>query len=107
MKVRRSKTLPWPPVILAIIPLPQRMSQAMPIISNSTITIIVRLMILRFFDTGFFTFFGLELLRVSVVVCEEVLAVFSFPSCSSKSKIWVGLRKSSAAEVLTGSDVDS
>ena len=100
MKVRRSKTLPWPPVILAIIPLPQRMSQAMPIISNSTITIIVRLMILCFFDTGFFTFFGLMLSETSDAVFGVTSEAFSSPLLSSKSNIWVGLRKSSVAEVL-------
>ena len=56
MKVTRSKTLPWPPVILAMMSLPQRMSQTMPTINNSTMARMMLVMILRFLDTGFFTF---------------------------------------------------
>ena len=57
-KVRRSKTLPWPPVILAMMSLPQRTSQVTAPISSRTMTRIMVVMILRFLDTGFFTFFG-------------------------------------------------
>lgn len=70
----------------------------MPMISNKTTIIMMRLIILRFLDTGFFAFFclGLDLSAVS----GGVSGTLSSPLCSSKLKIWVGLRKSSAAEVL-------
>ena len=55
--------LPWPPVILAIMSLPQMTSQMMPAINNSTMARIMLVMILRFLDTGFFTFFFLEVGR--------------------------------------------
>lgn len=59
--------LPWPPVILAMISLPQRTSQVMPAISNKTITRMMLVIILRFLDTGFFAFFGFLCLAVSGV----------------------------------------
>ena len=59
MKVKRSKTLPWPPVILAIMSLPQITNQATPAINSKTIARIILVIILRFLDTGFFTFFFL------------------------------------------------
>ena len=58
----RSRTLPWPPVILAIMSLPQRTSQEIPPMSIRTIIKRILVIILRFFDTGFFSFlsfFGL------------------------------------------------
>ena len=100
MKVRRSKTLPWPPVILAIMSLPQTTNQITPLISRITMNRMMLVMTLRFFDTGFFTFFDLMLSETSDAVFGVVSEAFSSPLFSSKSNIWVGLRKSSAAEVL-------
>ncbi len=100
MKVRRSKTLPWPPVILAMISLPQTTNQITPPISRTTMNRMMLVMTLRFFDTGFFTFFDLMLSETSDVVFRVASEAFSSPLFSSKSNIWVGLRKSSAAEVL-------
>ena len=54
----RSKTLPWPPVILAMMSLPQRTSQVTPPMRSRTIINIMVVIILRAFDTGFFAFFG-------------------------------------------------
>ena len=114
-KVRRSKTLPWPPVILAMISLPQRISQVTPPINNRTITNIILVMILRFLDTGFFTFLCLVGFSVrvssaavsSISLLVELAAwwsmgvslAWSSPVCSSKLKAWVGERKSSAEEM--------
>lgn len=52
--------LPWPPVILAMMSLPQMTSQIIPANNKSTIVRMMPVMILRFLDTGFFTFFGLD-----------------------------------------------
>ena len=92
--------MPWPPVILAIISLPQTTNQITPPISRITMNRIMLVMTLRFFDTGFFTFFGLMLSEASDAVFGATSEAFSSPFFSSKSNIWVGLRKSSAAEVL-------
>ena len=92
--------MPWPPVILAIISLPQTTNQVTPPISRIMMNRMMLVMTLRFFDTGFFTFFGLLLSEASDVVSGVASEAFSSPLFSSKSNIWVGLRKSSAAEVL-------
>ena len=52
--------LPWPPVILAIMSLPQTSSQITPAINSNMMARIMLVMILRFLDTGFFAFFGLD-----------------------------------------------
>ena len=52
--------LPWPPVILAMMSLPQMTSQMTPAINKKTMAKMILVMILRFLDTGFFTFFFLE-----------------------------------------------
>lgn len=82
---------------MAIISLPQIINQIIPMISSIVTAIMMRLMIF-FLDTGFLAFFclGLELSVVSVGESE----ILSSPLCSSKSNTWVGLRKSSATEVL-------
>ena len=92
--------MPWPPVILAIISLPQTTNQVTPPISKITMNRMMLVMTLRFFDTGFFAFFGLMLSETSEAVFGVASEAFSSPLFSSKSNIWVGLRKSSAAEVL-------
>ena len=111
MKVTRSKTLPWPPVILAMMSLPQRTSQTMPAINNSMMARIILVMILRFLDTGFFAFLdlvGFSVMSLSAVSSfVELVArwsmgvslAWSSPVCSSKLKAWVGERKSSAEEM--------
>ena len=58
MNVSRSKTLPWPPVIRAIMSLPQRMSQTHPTVSNRIIDRTMPKMILRFLDIFFLAFLG-------------------------------------------------
>ena len=70
MKVRRSKTLPWPPVILAMMSLPQIMSQVTAAISRITMARMMLVMILRFLDTGFFAFFSLCLLLILLVTAS-------------------------------------
>ena len=47
-------------MILAIMSLPQITSQTMPAINNKIIVRIILVIILRFLDTGFFTFFFLD-----------------------------------------------
>lgn len=92
--------MPWPPVILAIISLPHITNQITPPINRITMNRMMLVMILRFFDTGFFAFFDLMLSETSDVVSGVASEAFSSLLVSSKSNIWVGLRKSSAAEVL-------
>lgn len=90
MKEMRSKTVPRPPVILAIISFPQRIKPvATPIINKrSTITIIKTT--LRFL----WGFGGLSFVFGDVSAVDFSLG-FSSPVDSSKSKAWTGLRKSS------------
>ena len=55
-KVRRSKTLPWPPVILAMMSLPQMMKQMPVPIRSRRMTVIIIAITLRFLDLGFLAF---------------------------------------------------
>ena len=61
------------------------------------IVIIVRVMILRFLLTGFFSFF--IFLPLWLIGSVEAL---SSPDCSSKSKAWTGFKKSSTELVGVG-----
>lgn len=79
--------LPWPPVILAMISLPQTTSQMMPAINNSTIARMILVMILRFLDTGFFAFFSLCFLPLDCSRVSSGLSLaLSSPVFSSKLK---------------------
>ena len=73
----RSRTLPWPPVILAIISLPQIINPVPAPISSRRIIMIVLVIILRFLDIGFLTFFcfldGSEWASEAVDVCWVVV----------------------------------
>ena len=87
MKVIRSKILPWPPVILAMMSLPQMISQMTNPISNMTIVRMILVMILRFLDTGFFAFFSLCFLFSDCSwISSFVVLAFSSPVDSSKLK---------------------
>lgn len=87
MKVRRSKTLPWPPVILAMMSLPQMIKTTAPATINNSKAMSIRVMILRFLDLGFFSFFiFLASFLVRVLPSVGVLLAVSCPLCSSKSK---------------------
>ncbi len=90
---KRSKTLPWPPVILAIMSLPQRISQVAAPAINRMIIIMTVMMILRFLDTGFLSFF-FDFFVERWSRLGESWAGLSSPLVSSKSKAWMGLRKS-------------
>lgn len=62
MKVRRSRTLPWPPVILAIMSLPQRTAQVTRPIASKTIinnVQVIKRRSLEGFFLGFLIFLGL------------------------------------------------
>ena len=102
-------------VILAKMLFPQRTNQTTaPIISRIIMEIIQR-MILRFLDIGFFTFLSfldfLDFLDLaggmvssgSVTSSIDVVEAVSSPLVLSKSKTWVGLRKS-VAEGAVGLD---
>ena len=58
MSVIRSRTVPWPPVILAIMSLPQRMKALTPAIRMRTMASIMMVIIRRALDFGFFSFFS-------------------------------------------------
>lgn len=89
MKLSRSKTLPCPPVILAIISLPQRIKPVIKPARINTIIIMVIIITLRFLDLGFLALiFGEDLV-------VEGSAALSSPVVSSKLKAWTGFRKSS------------
>lgn len=75
--------LPCPPVILAIMSFPHKTNQTTPPIINNKMTTIIHLMILRFFDTGFFAFFGLGFVESETVAESEA---FNSPLRSSKLK---------------------
>lgn len=97
----KSRTLPWPPVILAIMSLPQRTKMVPAIRIRLRIVMIMLRMILRFLLVGFLGFFMVlpfwlitGVLGVLVVAIGDA-AILSSPLCSSKSKAWTGFRKSS------------
>ena len=73
-----------------------RIKMILPIRSRLRIAIIIRVMILRFLLMGFFSFF------IFLLGFIGSLEALSWPLCSSKSKAWTGLRKSSAALVELG-----
>lgn len=58
MSVIRSRTVPWPPVILAIMSLPQRMKALAPAIRMRTMASITIVTIRRTLDFGFLSFFS-------------------------------------------------
>ena len=81
--------LPCPSVILAMMLLPQRMSQTPPLISSKTIIDIIQRIILRFLDIGFLTFLDfLDFLdwREGVDGVVGVEEAVSSPLVPSKSK---------------------
>ena len=82
----KSKTLPWPPVILAMISLPQIIKAITNAIRTTRTPMETRVMILRFLLGGFLAF---------LTFLKGFLEALSSPVCSSKSKAWTGLRKSS------------
>lgn len=81
----KSKTLPWPPVILAMMSLPQRIKQTPAPTRSRTRTIIMVVMTLRFLDMGFLAFFSFldDLVFLSFLLLGSSEAVSS-PLCSSK-----------------------
>ncbi len=83
-----------------MISLPQMMKTIAPAIINNSKAIRIRVMILRFLDLGFFSFF---IFLASFLI--GVLLAVSCPLCSSKSKAWTGLRKSSVEAAGVGSGV--
>lgn len=94
----RSRTLPCPPVILAIMSLPQRTTIIPAIRTRLSKAIIIPVMILRFLLAGFLDCF--IVLPFWFIVEAEVLEVtvgvaVSSPLCSSKLKAWTGFKKSS------------
>ena len=95
---KKSKTVPLL-VMLPILPLIQRMKIMPAIRTKLKMPIMIRVMILRFLLTGFFSFF---IFFLSWLMGAS--AALSSPDCSSKSKAWTGLRKSSAE--LTGVGVE-
>ena len=96
--------LPCPPVILAMMSLPQMTSQVTPAINNRTMARRMLVMILRFLDTGFFAFFGFFsfALCLASMVSSGVSLAFNSPVFSSKLKTWVGVRKSSVVLMVLG-----
>jgi len=81
--VNKSKILPCPPVILAMISLPQRINQTTPPIRSKTIKRIIPMIILRFLLMGFLCIF---LAFFDWLVNSEGSDAFNSPVCSSKSK---------------------
>ena len=103
-KVRRSRTLPWPPVILAMMSLPQNTPHKTSPMAARTMTSRIIVIILRAL-LGFLDFLGcavssvwlgffMALSLVWVVLLSGLVAVSSLVSVL-KSKAWTGLRKSS------------
>ena len=88
----KSNRLPWPPVILAIISLPQKTMQTTPLMRSRTMIRMILVMILRFLDTVFFAFLGLEV-GLSGVEIGSLAAVRVWLS-ALKSKTWMGVKKS-------------
>lgn len=108
----RSRTLPWPPVILAIMSLPHSTKMVPAITIKLSKVIITPRIILRFLLVGFLSFFmglpfwlvvevrGLSDIEADVwselaAGLEVALVAFSSSLWMSKSKAWTGFRKSS------------
>lgn len=98
--MKRSKTLPWPPVILAIMSLPQRIKAITPPIRRTARTETTVRMIFFFLVIGFLSF--LDFFRFLKLVSTGTDEAVSSPLCSSKLKTWVGLRKSSVISAWEG-----
>lgn len=92
--MKRSRILPWPPVILAMISLPQRTAQVITPMSDKTMIKII-LVIMRRALLGFFLSF---LVFLSFFFLEEAT---NSPLSPSKSKACTGLRKSSIGSILS------
>lgn len=92
VKVRRSKTLPWPPVIFAIISFPQRTTQVTPPINTRTIKRASTERTFRTFPVFFFSFFIFLASFFSAFFWDFLEALRSL-SPSLKSKAWTGSRK--------------
>ena len=89
-RVKRSRTLPWPPVILAIMSLPQSTAQSITPIRTSTTRRRMEVMILRALP-GFFLSFFMRLLSLVVAVSdltgvETFVEAVSSPVSLLKSK---------------------
>ena len=95
--------MPRPPVILAIMSLPQRMAAVARPARIRRITMMTVMMILRFLWglAGFSFIFFLDFL--SSLVSIDFSLAFNSPVASSKSKAWTGFRKSSTGSTTLGS----
>lgn len=105
VRENRSKTLPWPPVILAIISLPQKTAQVISPINTRTINNNIEVIIRRALDGFFLVLDFLSVVLVDSFISLTLSLLFLSSPESSKSNAWTGLRKSSTFWVGVMSEV--
>ena len=95
VRENKSKTLPWPPVILAIISLPQKTAQVISPINTRTINNNIEVIIRRALDGFFLVLDFLSVVLVDSFISLTLSLLFLSSPESSKSNAWTGFRKSS------------